>query len=385
MVAAPKPPVYIDKDDALSRLVERLVRQAAIAVDTESNPLYAYAERLCLVQISTDRRNYLIDPVAGVDLALLSPIFADPGIVKVFHDAEFDILMLRRVHPFEFSSLFDTRVAAAALGLSKLGLSAMLDDFFGVKLDKRFQRSDWGKRPLSDEQIEYASLDTHYLLPMAEELRAQLLEAGEPTVLEVASECRRLCAIHPEPKRFDPDEYGRIKGVEALDGRRRRVLRELYQMRHEIAERRDVPAFKILSNDMLLALARSSPMDADALDGVRAVSQKLTRRYGGAILETVRRADRMGPVDRPPRRRTEAEELGHKERDTYERLRKWRKRTAGARPTDSSLVLTRANMLQLATLRKKPRNTAELAATKLLEPWRVRLYGDELVAILNGR
>ena len=359
--------------------------QRAVAVDTESNPLFAYQEKLCLVQISTDKRDYLIDPLAGVDLALLAPVFADPGIVKIFHDAEFDLLMLRRVHPFEMSSLFDTRVAAAALGLNRLGLAAMLDEYFGVTVDKRYQRSDWGRRPLTDGQLEYACLDTRYLVRMADELRAQLHEAGEPAVLEVAAECRRLAALVPEKKAFDPDDYARIKGAEGLPGRGRRVLRELFVMRHKIAKRRDVPAFKILSNEMLLDVAKVRPTDLDGLDDARSISPKLARRYGDQILETVRRAARMGALDKLPRKKAETDDLTPAERELYEHLRAWRKRTARARPTESSLVLTRHHMLAMAALPEKPSTLEQLAATGLLEPWRIQLYGEELLDILDER
>lgn len=378
-------PLYIDTDEALAQVCERLLREGAIAVDTESNPLFAYADRLCLVQISTPRHDYLIDPLAGVNLALLSPIFADPGIVKVFHDAEFDLLMLRRVHPFEVSALFDTRVAAAALGMTRLGLGAMLEDFFGVTLDKRYQRSDWGKRPLTEGQVHYAVQDTRHLLQLAAELRARLLVAGEPAVLEVATECRRLSTLQPPVKQFDPDEYLRIRGVESLDGHALRILRELFVMRHEIAARRDVPAFKVLSNEMLFDLARAAPMDADEMAAIKTLPQKLAQRYGDAILETVRRAHHMKRLEIPPRRGTQVDELPPEARDTYERLREWRRNTARRRPTDPSLVLTRSSMLLLAALDPKPRDVTELAVTGLLEPWRLKWYGEELVAVLWKR
>lgn len=382
-MAPPKAPVYVDTDDALSRLCEQLQRQTAVAVDTESNPLFAYRERLCLVQISTERRDYLIDPLAGVDLALLSPVFADPGVVKVLHDAEFDVLMLRRVHPFEFSSIFDTKVAATALGIARVGLAPMLQEFFGVTADKKYQRSDWGRRPLSDEQIEYAALDTRHLIAMATELRVRLHEVGEPAVLEVAAECRRLCGLSPEPRKFDPDEFVRIKGVESLGDRSQQALRELYRMRHHIADRRDVPAFKILSNDMLFAVARARPKDQAALQKVRPISPKLARRYGESILEAVARADKLGGLKRLPRKKTELSGLSDAERDLYEDLRAWRKRKARARPTDSSLVLSRGRLAELARLKRKPKTVEQLAETGLLEPWRVALYGEELVAVLN--
>jgi ribonuclease D len=292
--------------------------------------------------------------------------------------------MLRRIHAFEFSSLFDTKVAATALGMAQVGLAAMLERFFGVALDKRQQRSDWGRRPLSDEQIEYAVEDTRHLLAMAAELRQRLQEAGEPAVLEVAAECRRLCTLYPEPKRFDPDEFVRIRGAECLDGQGKQALRELFAMRHELADRRDVPAFKILSNEMLLAVARARPRDQQALDQVRSISPKLARRYGSAILDAVHRAEHLGPLPRLPRRRSETQDLSDDERDVYERLRAWRKRTATARPTDSSLVVGRSCMLALARLRRKPRTLEGLLATGLLEPWRIERYGKEILAILDG-
>ncbi|MEM7199724.1 MAG: HRDC domain-containing protein [Planctomycetota bacterium] len=378
-------PGFIDTDAALERLVARLARQQAIAVDTESNPLYAYRERLCLVQISTKSREYLIDPLAGVDLALLSPVFADPGVVKVFHDAEFDVLMLKRNYPFEFNAIFDTKVAACALGRERVGLAAMLDEFFGVTLDKKLQRSDWGHRPLTEEQMEYASCDTKYLLNMAAELRTLLHAASELAVLEVAAECRRLCALQPEPKRFDPDEFVRIKGADALEPTRRRLLQELFVMRHEIADRRDCPAFKVMPNEVLLQIARASPTTRDGLERIRAMSSKLMGRYGDRILAVVARAKRLGPLEKKPRMAGDGTDvLGPRERQTYEALRAWRKRTAQKRPTDASLVLNRATMLELARLRKKPRDLQELTDTGVVESWWVRFYGDEVLPILRG-
>lgn len=378
------PPIYIETDQALHRLTTELTAFSTVAIDTESNSLFAYRERLCLVQISTPREDYIIDPEAGVDLRALSGLFADPGIIKVFHDAEFDVLMLKRIYPFEFCSLFDTKVAATALGIARVGLASMLLDFFDVTVDKRYQRSDWGKRPLSPEQLEYATGDTRYLLEMVEELRKLLDEAGEPAILEVASECKRLCELQPEIKRFDPDEFARIKGADALGPEQRQALRELFVMRHEIADRRDSPAFKVLTNEMLVQVARAMPQTEAALGRVKALSPKLVRRHSEGLLKAIRRAEGLGPLHGRPRAAA-ADPMSSRERDTYERLRGWRKKTAQGRPTESSLVLSRGCMAALARLRDTPQTIVELAATGLLEPWRVHYYGEELLDVLQGR
>ncbi len=147
------PPIYVDDSHALSKLRDRLLRQPAIAVDCEANTLFSYLERLCLLQISTKAGDYLVDPIVGLDLGELAPVFADPGIMKVFHSAEYDVLLLKRAHPFELRGLFDTKIAVQSLGCPTPGLAAVLDDWLGVRIDKKYQRSDWGKRPLTDGHL----------------------------------------------------------------------------------------------------------------------------------------------------------------------------------------------------------------------------------------
>lgn len=378
-----RPPVYVDDDQSLARLAERLESQRAFALDTEANPLFAYREQLCLIQISIPGRDYLVDPLRHLDLALLSPAFADPGIVKVAHDAEFDVLTLKRAHPFEFAGLFDTKVAAASLGMKHVGLAALLQQSFGVTLDKRYQRSDWGKRPLSEGQLDYARLDTHHLLELAERLRAELHTAGEPVVLEVAAEFRRIAALVPEPRSFDPDEFVRIKGCDRLDPRERRVLRELNVVRDEIARDLDYPPFKVLGTDVMLMLARRRPCSLEALRDVTPLSAKLVDRWGDRIVATIERAELLEPIHKLPQvAQSGVDALNSEQRDVYERLRTWRRRIAAARTTDPSLVLPRPTMVALCRL-QAPRDLDELAASGLLESWRMQLHGDAILAILR--
>jgi ribonuclease D len=378
-----RPPVYVDAAPSLAVLAERLGSQRAFALDTEANPLFAYRERLCLIQISIPGRDYLVDPLVGLDLAPLSGVFADPGITKVAHDAEFDIFTLKRAHPFEFAGLFDTKVAAAALGMKQVGLAALLLETAGVELDKRHQRSDWGKRPLTSGQLDYARRDTHYLLPLAELLRGRLRDAGEPTVLEAAAEFRRIAALVPEEKRFHPDEFVRIKGSERLDPLARRTLRELNIARDRIAREIDYPPFKVLGNDVLLALARSRPADLRALQRVPAMSDKLAERWGEPILAAIARAEKLGPLAELPKLPANGvDALSAEQRDVYERLRGWRRRTAMARGTDPSLVLPRPTMLELVRLRT-PRSLEQLEASGLLESWRLLLHGEAILSILR--
>src|SRR5512146_2790881 len=171
-------PALIETPRRLTELVADLRRQPRIAVDTESNSLHAYHERVCLVQFSTPETDYVLDPLALDDLSALGPIFASPAIEKIFHASEYDILCLRRDFGFSFAAIFDTMQAGRILGRRQAGLDRLLEEKFGVKMNKRFQKADWAVRPLSRDLLLYARLDTHYLIPLRDMLKAELEEKG---------------------------------------------------------------------------------------------------------------------------------------------------------------------------------------------------------------
>ncbi len=150
----------------LKRLANILTDQPILAVDTESNSLFAYQEQVCLIQFSTSDADYLLDPLELGDLSALAPIFASPHIQKVFHAAEYDLLCLKRDFGFSFSNLFDTMLAARIVGRKEVGLGSILEAEFNLQVDKRHQRANWGQRPLPGFLLDYARQDTHYLIPL---------------------------------------------------------------------------------------------------------------------------------------------------------------------------------------------------------------------------
>ncbi|NCP16252.1 ribonuclease D, partial [bacterium] len=171
-----QPPVWISTPVALQKLAGELTRQPRLAVDTESNSLHAYREQVCLIQFSTHETDYLLDPLKLNDLSPLAPIFANPKIEKTFHAAEYDIITLKRDFGFSFANIFDTMQAARILGYKQVGLDSILAERFGVVVNKRYQKADWGRRPLSRDELNYARFDTHYLLSLRDLLQAELEE-----------------------------------------------------------------------------------------------------------------------------------------------------------------------------------------------------------------
>jgi ribonuclease D len=178
MIQPLPPPVWVEEPQALNRLVRTLALQPRLAVDTESNSLHAYREQVCLVQFSIPAADYLVDPLVLHDLSPLVPLFSDPKIEKVFHAVEYDLICLKRDFGITLANIFDTMQAARILGYKQVGLDSMLAEKLGIILNKRFQKADWGERPLSQEMLNYARLDTHHLLDLRDNLQSELQQRG---------------------------------------------------------------------------------------------------------------------------------------------------------------------------------------------------------------
>lgn len=349
-----------------------------LAVDTESNSLHAYTVRVCLIQLSTDERDYLVDPIAlrgEDDLAFLGEIFADPAVEKVLHAAEYDVMTLNRDFGFEFANIFDTMIAARVLGWEQIGLGAILQERFGVEVNKRHQRANWGRRPLSPDLIHYARMDTHYLLPLRDGLHAQL-EAGNH--LEEAYELfDEVCQARWSGSPFDPEGYWRLSGARDLPPHSLAVLRELYLYREQQAARQNVPVFKVMGDKQLVALARGKPRSLRDVRSVRGISDLQTRRYGVAILRAVRRGLQARPPAPPRRNGPPADEQVLRR---FDALSAWRKERANERGVGSDVVVSKDALWQLA--KSPPRSLEELAESGQIGPWRVEMYGEEILRVL---
>ncbi len=275
----PTPPLLIADALALADLAGILRAEPLIAIDTESNSFHVYKERVCLLQISTRSMDYVVDPIA-VDAAPLGDVLCD-GRVTVLHGADYDVRCLKRQYGWKLPRLFDTMIAARRLGRARLGLSALVQDHFGVHLSKVFQRSDWGKRPLTPQQIAYAALDTHFLLPLHERLDGELAAIGATE--EARREFERIAAAEPRERTFDPRGWRRLKGARALDGPSGRVLESLWVAREERARVLDLPPFKVLGEQTMVELASRRPRDPRELATIPGITPSVLRRFGDAI------------------------------------------------------------------------------------------------------
>lgn len=274
-------------------LVDELANHRYIAIDTESNSFYAYFEKLCLVQISTSDGDYVIDPLAVEDLSPLSRVLVDPGIEKIFHAASNDIMGLKRDFHFDVSNLFDTSVACKLLGDTQLGLANVLNDRFGVVLNKKWQRFDWGRRPLNADQIDYARLDTHYLIPLRHKLAADLRARQ---LWEAAREaCTKLEAQESQKRPFHPDSFIHIHGARRLDPTGKRILKALFLFREHEARRRNRAPFRILTNETLLRLALDRPKNASEFQHIKGLPRNFQNGHAASsLIALIRKSENPG-------------------------------------------------------------------------------------------
>lgn len=350
-----------------------------VAVDIEANSLYAYREKICLIQISTDSHDYIIDPLAGYSLDELGRLLADPVVEKVFHAADYDLSLLKGLHGWQVNNLFDTMWAGRILGFSQMGLAWFLETLYGITLSKKCQKADWASRPLSREKLEYARNDTHYLLRLRDDLAQQLRDAG------VEEEAREIfadeCHLEGTHRVFNPDDFWRLPGVRTMPPRAQAVLKALFVFRDKEAARRDVPPFKVFNNQILIALALYAAEQGESLpqgiDSVPGVSARILERMKPQLLKTIK-AGLRAPLPKYPVRQSNAAP-GYWKR--HESLMTWRKEMARERGVESDVILGRRAVEEIA--QKGPNSLDELTAIKSLGPWRRKQYGDSILRVLE--
>jgi ribonuclease D len=363
----------ITKAERLSEVAAILCRQTELAVDLEMDSLHHYQEKVCLIQVSTRSESWLIDPLALKDLSPLAAPLGDPRIRIVMHGADYDIRSLHRDFGIEVDNLFDTMLASRFLGIKEFGLAALLKARFGIELNKKYQKADWSKRPLSPEMSAYAAADTSDLLALYDQLSAELIEKGRLQWLE--EECRLVCQARVTEK--EGPLFLSCKGAGKLKGRTLAVLEELLQLRDRQARELDRPPFKVISAETLMEAAEKRPRTPGDLTGIKGMTPGQIQRYGDRILAAVSIALALPEDELPrfPRLRREEPADGAKER--LKHLKSWRERHSSLQGLEPGVVAP--NWLLEAVADANPVSVAELGGIAGMREWQKGLYGEELL------
>ncbi len=373
--------IYIDSQDDLDALSKRVVDAPRIALDTEANSLHNYRERVCLIQLSAADEHYIIDPLAEIDLSSLLRHLTRADLI--FHGADYDLRLMRATFDVKpKGEVFDTMLAAQLLGFERFGYAALVEQFFDRQISKAGQKSNWGKRPLTEAQLEYAADDTRYLGPLADLLREQLEAKGRiPWHKEW---CKRVVAAAAEPNVRDEDEIWRISGTGTLGRKQLEFVREIWKWRDGQAERADVPPFKILGNEQLIELATwaSAHPEADLERGPR-----LPRHFDSRRMQTLKGAIKSAhatPKEEWPerQRRRPHVQTGPECKPQIEALRTESARIAGELGIPPSVLAPKAMLVAIA--RNDARAREAMQACSGMMDWQVSLLEEPLRGVLQN-
>jgi len=366
---------WIDRTDALEKALSELGK-GPLAIDTEADSLHHYPEKVCLVQLSFGGRDYLVDPLAEVSLEPLAERLQDRSIVKILHGADYDLRMLHRGFGVTFTGLFDPMIAARIIGETRFGLAALLEQFFDIPMDKKFQRADWSMRPLTSDMVRYAAMDTHYLIPLHERLSARLEELGRRSW--ATEEFERLERIRSAPRASAEDGFRRVKGAGQLDRRKLAVLRELWTLREAHARRMDRPPFRVLHDERLIELGERLPhrmADLESLDKLPRSWRQGRRAH--ELLAAIRAGLAVKSEDWPARAKGGRNRSAQKTPD--ERLvaiREHRDKVAEELGLEPSLLGPRAVLEQIT---ERLQSGKDPAATPELRRWQWKLLAPATV------
>lgn len=383
--------MIIASEAELAPAVAAMSQCQRLAVDTETNGLHAYRSRVCIIQVSDGNRVWIIDtlPFApsdarqqGTALARLFDLLENPSILKILHGASHDIASLKEDYGRGIRNIFDTYIAAQMLNYEKIGLSSLVEKHRGIVLSKALQKANWGKRPLDAESMDYLRHDVLHLLPVYEAILGELQAAD--LLEEARLESRReeeIVAIQPA---FDPDGFWRMKGSDGLDDAGLAFLKRLYAIRDRLARDLDRPAFKVLPDQFLVALAGKKSA------GELRQESFLYRRHIKPALTPVLEAFRLSRTETRPRKSVRPQPTRQFEnappravRERYEGLLKeWRKAEAAARGVATVAVLP--NHLLDTLVFSPPRAIADLATLPYLGSRRIQRYGAKLVELAES-
>ncbi|MFZ5564349.1 MAG: ribonuclease D [Thermodesulfobacteriota bacterium] len=370
--------LFVDTPAGLNTALRHLERVAAVAVDLEADSLYHFTEKVCLIQLAADDACFLVDPLALEDLSLLKPVFSNPAVTKVFHGADYDIRSLYRDFGIEVANLFDCEIASRFLGARATGLNDVVQERFGVALDKGCRKQDWSQRPLPEKMLTYAALDVRYLVALYQQLQRDLEQKGRAAW--VAEECEILAGVRYTVLDEAP-LFLKFKGAGRLGRRTLAVLEALLLARQEIAQTRDRPPFKVMGNDALLKVAQERPRTRKALEAMGVFSKKQMPMVADGVLNAVARAMALPEDELPvyPRTRQPAIPRGSARR--IEALRKWRETAAARLDLDPGLVFPKS--LVVAVAHKAPKTLKALGEIEGVRRWQVASLGEEILEVLG--
>lgn len=369
--------VYLDSQAEVDRFLAAITGTRELALDTEGASFHRFVDRIYLLQLSTREKSAIIDPLPIGSPVGLGRLLEDAHVEKVFHDADYDLRLLHQDYGWQTVNIFDTRVAAQLLGLKAFGLAALLERYFGVKLDKKHQRADWSLRPLTPGMLDYAAQDTRYLLDLRDRLKEELHATGRWSW--AAEEFARL-----DGTRWDDEGDGlawmRIKGARDLTRRELALFRELVQWRDSVAKVLDRATFRVVGNEALLTAAHDAPRTREALAAIRGMPRGIVESRANDVLAAIERGLAEPDANLPRFPKAPRWERDPDFDGRAARLKAIRDAAASRLSLDPGVLFSRERLEAVA--RANPRTPDDLAQVNDVRRWQVDVLGAEFLRVL---
>ena len=377
-MSIPHIPLYLDAPATVDAFLASIADARILALDTEGASFHRFVDRIYLLQLSTREQTAVIDPLPIGTPAGLGALLEDPNVEVVFHDADYDLRLLQQDYGWHIRNIFDTRIAAQLLGLRAFGLAALLEKYFGLKVDKQHQRADWSMRPLTKGMLDYAAQDTINLLELRDRLKDELQRAGR---WDWAREEFSLL----EGTKWSNDDPGnaylRIKGARDLTRRELAILREIAPWRDAIARQLDRATFRVIGNEQLLEVARRQPATREELAAIKGMPRGLLESRGQELLDAVKRGLAVPEADLPRFPKSARWDRDPDFDARVSALKTARDAIAARLDLDPGVLGARDRLEAVA--RKNPATLDEMATIPELKRWQLGVLGEDFLKALE--
>jgi ribonuclease D len=358
--------ILVQDKKSLELALVHLNSAKALSVDTESSGFYTYHSKICLIQITANGKNFIFDPFAQMDIKLLGNLFKNVSILKIFHSAIDDIKALKRDFGFEFKNIADTMYSSKLLGLEHNSLNFLVEFYHKVSLSKTEQKSNWEKRPLDKQQLQYAALDTAYLESIWEKMSFEL--ESQKLLDEAKSEFEKISSEPPHPKEVTNEvHWYKFPEIETYSPEERRSVQDILSFREEKAKRMNKAPFRVISNQIISKIVKKE-MKTEEFAALLGKKDSLE-------LEKILQNPSGPPLEKSNIPKADFEVKPEEE------LRKWREKVMKKRNIDHSMLPSNKQILQM--IRLNISSIDELDKMNVLSKWKLENYGSSILKALN--
>ena len=349
---------FIKTQKKLKELCEELEKEQVIAIDIEcENNLHYYGSYISIIQISAGNKNWVVDVIELKEIEPLKEILEDKNIQKIFHDVSFDLRILKHEFNVDAKNLFDTQIAALLVGERNVGLGSLLEKFFSVKKESKFQMADWTRRPINPDMIKYAVKDTAYLIKLKELLEDKIRKLGREDWLRQELE-------HLEEKEYEYKElvFEDIKGISKLEPKEKIFAQKIYDVREAIAKKTNKPVHRIMPNKKIIELVQNPPKTKEEWIKLKGMHPAIKGK-----LETIYFEAKKTPIKQEKKEKRERKNYSEEQKEQLQELENVRVKLGGELEIEPYLIMSKEQVHE--TVRQKNYD--------VLRPWQKDLITKE--------